>query len=444
MDVNILSLINNREFDDLSVLFAHMNPVDIAEVLENAEFEQSIAAFRTLDDQLAADVFSYISPEHQELYVAQFSDKEVESIMEDMSVDDMVDLIEDMPENLSKRVLENVSTEKGELVDRILDYPEDSAGSVMTTEMVELLADMTVKDALNTIRTTGVDKETIYTCYVVDYERKLVGVVTADTLLYAQFLSIIGNLMDTNIISAQANEDREELAARFSKYDLLAMPVVNRSGQLVGIITVDDIIRVITEEDTEDFEKLVGIKPSDDPYMKTGIFKLARSRILWLMILMFTAMIAGFILEQFEDALAGMQILVAFIPMLMGAGGNAGSQASTVVIRGMAIGEITVSDIFKLIWKEARIAVICSVVLGFANFIRIFFMYNQNYTLAWVVTLSLCITLIVAKTIGCTIPIIAKLVKIDAAVMAAPLITTIVDATALIVFFMIARSAFNL
>ncbi|MCL2197965.1 MAG: magnesium transporter [Defluviitaleaceae bacterium] len=445
MDKNIIEIINEKQYDDLLILFAHMNAVDIADALEHVEEEQAIEVFRLLDDdeKLSADVFSYLSLERQRLFVEELTDIEVEEIMEDLSVDDIVDFIEDVPDDVGKRVLENVSTEKSEIVDRILDYPEDSAGSIMTTEIVELSADATVKDALHTIRTAGVDKETIYTCYVVDEERKLIGVVTADTLLYSRLSEKVGELMDTNVISAAASDDREVLAASFSKYDLLAMPVVNRSGQLAGIVTVDDIIRVITEEDTEDFAKLSGVNPTDVPYMKTGVFGHAKSRIIWLLALMLTAAVAGIVFSVFEDSLAQMAILVAFTPMLMGTGGNAGAQASTVVIRGMALGEIVKSDIWKLIWRETRIALLCSIVLGVVNFARIVIMHN-NFTLAWVVTLSLVITLVVSNAIGCMLPILAKMVKMDPAVMAAPLITTIVDCTALVVFFMIASMAFGL
>jgi magnesium transporter len=319
----------------------------------------------------------------------------------------------------------------------------------MTTEIVELTAETTVKDALHSIRSAGVDKETIYTCYVVHDERKLIGVVTADILLYSRLTEKVGSLMDTNVISASASDDREELTNRFSKYGLLAMPVVNRSGQLVGIVTVDDILRVITEEDTEDFSKIVGVTPTDVPYMKMGVFAHSKTRIIWLLALMLTAIVAGFVISAFEDSLAEMAILIAFTPMLMGAGGNAGAQSSTVVIRGMALGEIEKSDIFNLIWREARIAVVCSVILGVVNFARIYIMYAgdvtiNNFTLAWVVTLSLCLTLVVSKAIGCSLPIIAKTMKMDPAVMAGPLITTIVDCTALVVFFFIARAAFGL
>ena len=429
----------------LRLQFAKMNEADIAEVLEQAEDEAAIAAFRLLDEDLAADVFSYISPGRQQMLVEALSDDEVEGIMEELPIDDMVDFIEDVPEDVGKYVLDQVSPERSTLVDRILDYPDDSAGSVMTTEIVELSLTMTVKDALETIRTSGVDKETIYTCYVIDEDRKLIGVVTADTLVRANLSQPIAGIMDTNVISANATDDQEELSNQFRKYDLIAMPVVNRGGQLVGIVTVDDILRVIAEETTEDVEKMAGIRnTTDEPYMRTGVLRHARNRIAWLLILMLTAAITGAIISTFEDSLAVLPVLVAFIPMLMGAGGNAGAQSTTVVIRGMALGEIVIKDVMRVIWRETRIAIICGVVLGLANYMRIWLMHDRDGTLALVVSLSLAITLIVAKSIGCTLPILAKKVRIDPATMAAPIITTIVDCTALIVFFSIARVAFSI
>jgi len=445
MDNHVVDIINTQSHEELKILFAHMNAVDIADVLAHADEEHTIAAFRLLDDRVASEVFSYIPLERQHWLVGELTDFEVEEIMEDLPVDDMVDLIEEAPDDVGKRVLENVSPEKSELIDRMLDYPDDSAGSVMTTEVVYLRANMTANDALHTIRSSGVDKETIYTCYVIDSERKLIGVVTADELLYAPLAEKVRNLMDTNVIFAQASDDREEIAGLFAKYDLLAMPVVNRNNQLVGIVTIDDILDVMHQEDTEDFEKMVGIiNRSDEPYMKTSVTKHARNRIAWLLVLMLAAAITGAIISTFEDALAVLPVLVVFIPILMGVGGNAGAQTSTVVIRGMAIGEIEKSDIWKLIWRETRIALVCSVILGGANFIRVFFMYDRDYMLAFVVSISLCITLLVAKSIGCTLPILAKTLKLDPSIMAAPIITTIVDCTALIVFFSFARVAFGL
>ncbi|MCL2404687.1 MAG: magnesium transporter [Defluviitaleaceae bacterium] len=444
---NILELLNQSPLDNkkLRETFAQMNAVDIADALEQLSDDKAIAALRLIDDDdFAADVFSYVSPEKQQMLVEGLNDAEVVGIMNELPVDDIVDFIEDVPEDVGKYVLDQVSSEKGALVDRLLDYPEDSAGSVMTTEIVELSPHMTVKDALSTIRTSGVDKETIYTCYVIDEDRKLIGAVTADSLVRAGLNQQICDLMDINVISANATDDQEELTNQFRKYDLIAMPVINRSGHLIGIVTVDDILRVIEEETTEDFEKMAGISPLDEPYMRTGVLKHAQNRITWLLILMLTAAITGAIISTFEDSLAVLPVLVAFIPMLMGAGGNAGAQSTTVVIRGMALGEIVIKDVLRVVWRETRIAIICGIVLGLANYARIWLMHDRNGTLALVVSLSLVITLVVAKSIGCTLPILAKTMRIDPATMAAPIITTIVDCTALIVFFSIARIAFNI
>jgi len=432
--------VDKEKFD----AFNNMNPVDIAEILDETDDEQAVRAFRLLSNDLSADVFSYISPEKQKLLVEELTATEITDIMEELSADDMADFIEDVPDDVAQRVLDSISMEKGTTVDRLLDYPEDSAGSVMTTEIVELTADMTVKDALNTIRTSGVDKETIYTCYVVDAERRLMGAVTADTLVQADLHEKINNLTETNIISAHTTDDREEVALQFSKYDLIAMPVINRGGQLAGIVTVDDILRVIVEEDTEDFEIMGGMRPSDEPYLKTGVFQHVKNRIVWLTLMMLTAIITATIISTFEELLYVIPTLYAFIPMLMGAGGNAGAQSATVVIRGMALGDIAIKDVAKVVWRETRIALVCCLALGLVNFFRVFFTHGRDYTLALVITLSLCATLLVAKTIGCMLPLFAKKIGVDPAVMSAPLITTIVDCTALIFYFSIARLVLGL
>lgn len=436
----------NDEAETLRILdtIAGMNVADIAEALEEAEDEEALRVFRLLPNDISSDVFSYISPDKQQLLVEELTGPEITDIMEELPVDDMADFIDEVPDNVAQRVLENISAEKGTLVDRLLDYPEDSAGSVMTTEIVELTLNMTVKDALHSIRTSGVDKETIYTCYVVDDERKLIGAVTADTMVQADLNEKIINLTVTNIPTAHTDDDREEVALQFSKYDLLAMPVVNRYGQLAGIVTVDDILRVIVEEDTEDFNIMGGISPSDEPYMKTSVFQHVKNRILWLSLMLLTAIITGLIIVTFEDSLAVVPVLYAFMPMLMGAGGNAGAQSATVVIRGMALGDIVFKDMARVIWRETRIALVCCLALGLVNFLRVYFMHGNDYILALVITLSLCATLVIAKTIGCALPLLAKKANVDPAVMAAPLITTIVDCTALIVYFSIARLVFGI
>jgi magnesium transporter len=446
MNRDELLLLINEETDTALIVdaFVNMNVADISEALEEADEAQAVRAFRLLPADLAADVFSYISPDKQEILVSALTDPEITDIMEDLSADDMADFIEDVSDDVAQRVLDSVSTEKGTVVDRLLDYPEDSAGSVMTTEIVELTPEMTVKDALYTIRTSGVDKETIYTCYVVDAGRRLIGAVTADTLVQADLNEKISSLTNTYVITANTTDDREEVANQFRKYDLLAMPVINRGGQLAGIVTVDDVLRIIVEEDTEDFSIMGGMSPSDEPYLKTGVFGHVKNRIVWLTLMMLTAVITATIIAAFEDALHVVPVLYAFIPMLMGAGGNAGAQSATVVIRGMALGDIVMKDVARVVWRETRIAIVCSLALGAVNFIRVYFMHGRDYMLALVITLSLCATLLVAKTFGCVLPLIAKKCKVDPAVMSAPLITTIVDCTALILYFLIARTVLGI
>jgi magnesium transporter len=364
--------------------------------------------------------------------------------MNKLFVDDAVDFIEEMPANVVNRVLKNIQPEKRKLINHYLQYPDDSAGSIMTAEYVDLREDATVREAFDTIRSTGLTKETIYTCYVIRRDRLLVGVISAKTLMLAKPQERIGDIMDANLVYAYTTDDQEAIAEQFKKYSLLAMPVVDKEQRLVGIITVDDIVDVIVEESTEDIEKMNALAPSDDPYLKTGVFRLARNRILWLLVLMLSATITGIIISNFEAGLAALPILVAFIPMLMHTGGNAGSQSSTLIIRGMAIGEISPKDIIRIIWKEVRVGLICGLALGTVNFIRIFIMNGQNLMLCVTVTLSVCCTILIAKTVGCVLPLIAKCLKIDPAVMAAPLITTIVDAVSLIIYFLFAKAILGL
>ena len=445
MDTDILTLINSSiDAAQLHTIFASMNTVDIADLFEHVSKETAVRAFRLLPKNQAADVFSYIAPEKQQLIVEGLTDTEVAGIMNELFVDDAVDFLEEVPAVVVKRVLNNVGSEKRKLLNQILNYPKDSAGSVMTTEYVELTADMSVRDALNTIRLSGVDKVTIYTCYVVGADKKLIGAVYADALVHAELTEKISDIMDANVIFAQTTDDREAVAGTFRKYGLLAMPVVDQEQLLVGIITVDDILHIIEEEHTEDFEKMAAVNPSDEPYLKTGVLQQAKNRFPWLLVLMLSATITGAIIASFENSLTVLPALVAFIPMLMGAGGNAGAQSSTVIIRGMALGEIALKDVLKVLWREIRVGVICGIVLGIANFIRIFIINDKNALLSLVVTLSLFITLVVAKSIGCTLPIIAKKLKMDPAIMAAPLITTILDGTTLIVYFSIAKIAFHI
>jgi magnesium transporter len=442
----ILELIKNGSIGILKLkpLLADINTADIAEMFEELDREKKIQLFRILPEAIASDVFACMDSDHQQVIVEALTDNEIGEIMNELFVDDAVDFIEEMPANVVNRVLKNVQPEKRKLINNFLQYPDDSAGSIMTTEYVDLREEATVREAFNTIRSTGLNKETIYNCYVIRKDRLLVGAISAKTLMLAKPQQRIGKIMDTNLVFAHTTDDQEAIAEQFKKYSLLAMPVVDKEQRLVGIITVDDIVDVIVEESTEDIEKMNALAPSEDPYLKTGVFRLARNRIIWLLVLMLSATITGMIISNFENGLAALPILVAFIPMLMDTGGNAGSQSSTLIIRGMAIGEISPRDIIRIIWKEVRVGLLCGLALGTVNFIRIFIMNGQNLMLCVTVTLSVCCTILIAKTVGCVLPLVAKCLKIDPAVMAAPLITTIVDAVSLIIYFLFAKAILGL
>jgi magnesium transporter len=442
----ILTLIKESsiEISKLKVLLSDINTVDIAEIFQELDREKVIQLFRILPKAIASDIFAYMDSDQQQIIIEALTDTEIGEIMSKLFVDDAVDFIEEMPANVVNRVLKNVPAEKRKLINQILQYPDESAGSIMTTEYVDLREDATVREAFDAIRSTGLNKETIYTCYVIRRDRLLVGVVSAKTLMLARQQERIGDIMDTNLVFAYTTDDREAIADMFQKYSLLAMPVVDKEQRLVGIITVDDIVDVIVEESTEDIEKMNALAPSDEPYLKTGIFKLARNRILWLLVLMLSATITGIIISNFEAGLAALPVLMAFIPMLMDTGGNAGSQASTLIIRGMAVGEISPGEIMRVVWKEVRVGMLCGLALGLINFIRVYIMNGQNLLLCATVTLSLCCTILIAKTVGCVLPIVAKRLRIDPAIMAAPMITTIVDAVSLIIYFSIAKTILGL
>ncbi|MCL2006922.1 MAG: magnesium transporter [Treponema sp.] len=428
----------------LKNMLSELNTQDISEMFDELDRENIVKLFRILPKAVAADVFAHIDSDHQQIIVDALSDIEIGEIMGELFVDDAVDFIEEMPASVVKRVLMTVPAEKRTLINQILQYPEDSAGSIMTTEYVDLREDATVREAFEDIRNTGVTKETIYNCYVIRRDRLLVGVVSAKTLMLSKPREKIGDIMDTNIVFAHTTDDREVIADKFRKYSLLAMPVVDLEQRLVGIITVDDIMQVMVEESTEDMEIMGALTPSDDPYLKTGIFRLAKNRVLWLLVLMLSATITGSIISSFEDGLAVLPALIAFIPMLMGTGGNAGAQSSTLIIRGIAVGEISLKDVLRVVWKEIRVGAVCGLSLGIINFLRVYIMGERNPFLILTVTLALFCTIIIAKTIGGFLPILAKKVKIDPAIMAAPVITTAVDATSLMVYFSIAKVLFRL
>ncbi len=432
------ALLDVKNYRALREVLADTNEVDVALFIEELPVEKAVVTFRTLPKDMAADVFANLSPETQEVIIGSITDRELAVILDDLHTDDAVDMLEEMPANVVKRVLRNATPDDRALINQFLQYPENSAGSIMTAEFTDLRRDMTVEDAIKHIRRTGEDRETIYTCYVIDEQRKLDGVVTVKDLLLAHDECALDTIMDTDIISVKTTEDREEVARLFSKYDLLSMPVVDHENRLVGIVTVDDAVDVMEQEATEDFEKMAAMLPSERPYLKTGVFSLAKNRILWLLVLMVSGMITGGILGRYEAAFAAMPLLVTFIPMLTDTGGNAGSQSSTLVIRGMAVAEIQPHDLFSVLWKELRVSVVVGAVLAAVNYVRLIITYPGNEAVALTVALALFATVVMAKTIGGILPIVAKLFRADPAIMAAPLITTIVDAFSLVIYFSIA------
>lgn len=437
-------LINTRNYRELRVKLAEMNEVNIALFIEELPVEKATVAFRTLPKGLAADVFANLSSDTQEYIIGSINDQELAVIVEDLFVDDAVDMLEELPASVVKRVLKNATPDTRALINQFLQYPENSAGSIMTAEFTDLRRNMTVEDAIKHIRRTGEDRETVYTCYVIDDRRILDGVVTVKDLLLSEDDCSIENIMNTNFVSVTTLEDREEVAKLFAKYDLLSIPVVDHEGRLVGIVTVDDAVDVMEQEATEDFEKMAAMIPSEKPYLKTGVFVLAKNRIMWLLVLMISGMITGSILGKYEAAFAAMPMLVTFIPMLTDTGGNAGSQSSTLVIRGMAVSEISTKDLVAVMWKELRVSMLVGIVLSAVNFVRLVVTYPGNELIALTVALSLFATVVIAKTIGGALPIIAKLFKADPAIMAAPLITTIVDAFSLIIYFSVAEKLLHL
>ena len=438
-----------RQLAELRETLKNSNPVDFAEMLEEFSESEAIVLFRMLPKDTAAEVFAYLERDMQHNIINAIKDKEMREIIDDLFLDDVVDFIEEMPAGVVKRVLSHLPKEKRDMINQFLQYPEDSAGSIMTIEYVELNEDLTVAETFERIRQDGVDKETIYTCYVIDKKRYLLGAISAKTLLLASPDEKIGNIMTRDVIFAETSDDVESLANDFRRYGLLAMPIVDHEKRLVGIVTVDDVLEVQEEEATEDFEIMAAISPSDDPYLKTSVWKLARNRLPWLMLMMLTATITGSIIEAFDSVWERISMLMMFVPMLMDTAGNSGSQSSTLIIRGMAIEEVTVNDVLKVLWKELRVAFICGATLSVVNFVRIIVMYYKTavvniWTLSFSVSLALFLTVIMAKSVGCLFPIMAKKLRFDPAVMASPMITTIVDALALLVLFVIVKIMFRI
>lgn len=420
-----------------------MQKIDVASFIESLPSEQALIVFRTLSKDVAAEIFANLANEQKEHLIDAITDEELQQLMRGLMIDDAVDMLGELPANLVNRILRHTSNDVRNLINQFLLYPEFSAGSIMTAEFVQLKKELTVKQAIDHIRQVGEDKETIYTCYVTTQNRKLEGIVTVRSLLLSADNQVVENLMDPNFISVNTTDDQELVAELIKRYDLLSIPVVDHENRLVGIITVDDIIDVIEEENTEDFQKMGAMIPSDKPYLKTGVFELAKNRIAWLMILLVSGMITGGILSRFEDAFLVLPILVSFIPMLTDTGGNAGSQSSTLIIRGMAINEISIKDTAKVLYKEICVALIVGLILAFLTALRVYFL-GHGIMVALTVGISLYLTVILAKAIGSTLPMIAKLTKMDPAIMAAPLITTVVDAFSLIIYFSIAQKLLHI
>ncbi|MGB4431315.1 MAG: magnesium transporter [Limnochordia bacterium] len=430
-------LIADKDFKGVRAELSVLQDADIALFMEELQREHVVMVFRSLPKDRAAEIFSYLSSDMQQYIVEAITDQEVSSIINDLYLDDAADFLEEMPANVVKRVLRNASPEVRELINHFLKYPPHSAGSIMTAEFVDLRKTMRVSEAFQRIRRTAIDKETVYTCYVMDDNRRLEGVVTVRELFLADDDDIIGDIMEKNVIAVRTTEDQEEVAALLSRYNFISLPVVDEESRLVGIVTFDDVMEVIHQEATEDFQKMAAMAPSDKPYLKTSVFTLAKNRIVWLMILMLSATITGSILGKYEAAFISLPVLITFIPMLTDTGGNTGSQSSTLIIRGMALNELDTKDVGRILRKELSVSALMGAVLSGANFLRIILLHPGSYTMALAVSLALYATVMLAATIGSMLPLAARALKADPAIMAAPVVTTLVDATCLIIYFKI-------
>lgn len=432
-------LIKHKKYRQLRDIFEQFPEADIAGCIEVLPPEQAITVFRTLNKEMAAEVFAYMDVDMQEHIITSITDREIANIIDDLFVDDAVDFLEEMPANVVRRVMQNAHPDTRALINHFLKYPENSAGSIMTAEYVQLRKTMTVEDAILRIRRTGLDKETVYTCYVTDENRRLEGIVSVRTLLVSNDSELILDIMETDFISAITTDDREDVALKFSRYGFLSLPVVDNENRLVGIVTVDDAVEVIEQEATEDFEKMAAMSPSEKPYLKTNVFVLARNRIVWLLVLMVSAMLTGSVLGSYNATFLAFPVLVNNIPMITGAGGNAGSQSATMIIRGMAISEIRLADFFRVVWKELRVSLLVGSVLAAANYLRVVYLMKESPSIALTVSLALYVTIILAKVVGAILPMVGKAIRIDPAIMASPFISTVVDALSLVVFFNLAR-----
>lgn len=444
IEPTVMSLYESKKFNTLRDILVTLNPADISILLSKLPESSLPLLFRLLPKELAAEAFVEMESDMQEILIKGFSDAELKEVLNELYVDDTVDIIEEMPANVVKRILSQSDPQTRKEINVILRYPEDSAGSIMTTEFVELKAEMTIKEALEHIRMTATEKETINVCYVTDHSRHLIGVMSLREIILSKDNAKVGDLMSDNVISVTTVEDQEKVAEYFGKYDFIVLPVVDKDNRLVGIVTVDDAIDVLKEEATEDISKIAAITPSDKPYLKTSVLDIFKSRIPWLLLLMLSSTFTSMIISSFEAALASQVVLTAFIPMLMGTGGNSGSQSSVTVIRSLSLNELAFGDIITVIWKEIRIAVLCGVTLAICNYPKLLIVDRVSSSIALVICLSLAATVFFAKLVGCTLPMIAKKLGFDPTVMASPFITTIVDALSLIIYFGIATTVLGL
>lgn len=453
MEKEFLDLIAEKKYSRLRELLSELNPADIALILDEIPKKELPVIFRILPKETAAEVFVEMDSDTQQYLIEAFSDAELREVLDELFMDDTVDIIDEMPASVAKRILKQTDAKTRVMINKLLAYPEDSAGSIMTTEYIDLKGDMTVENAFDRIRKIGFETEMIYACYVTDERRKLQGYVTVKDLLLSPKDKLLRDIMDENVIFATTLEDKELVAGQFEKYDLMALPVVDTENRLVGIVTVDDAIDVITEEATEDIDKMAAILPSDKSYFKTGVFSTFKSRVPWLLLLMLSSTFTSAIIANFETKLASCIALVAFIPMLMGTAGNAGSQSSVTIIRAISLGDVKFRDIIRVIWKELRVAFVCGVVLSIINFAKLvlvdhFILHSFDNGLQFIEITVVCTTLffmiVISKLVGCTLPILAKKIGFDPAVMASPFITTIVDAISLIIYFGVAVALLNL
>ena len=441
---SIIQLIEEKNFKDARKEVLNSNEANLAEILEELDKENALILYRMLPKNMAAEVFSHLSNDQQRQIIISITDKEIKNIIDDLYFDDKIDFIEEMPANVVKKILANTNPEERKLINQFLNYPENSAGSIMTIEFVDLKKELTVKQAMEHIKKIGIEKEIIYTCYITDSQRKLEGIVSLRKLVTSDESLTINDIMETNIINVNTHDDQEEVANMMKKYDFVAMPVVDKEKRLIGIITVDDIVDVIEQENTEDMQKMAAMAPSEKEYLEEKTIDLVKHRLPWLLILMISATFTGGIITFFEDALAEVVVLTAFIPLLMDTAGNAGAQSSTLVIRSLALGDIKTSDFLKVMFKELKVSLIVGLILSIINFGRIVLFTPSGFDVALVVSITLFITITLAKTVGVILPIVATKVKLDPAIMASPLITTIVDAIALVVYFILAVAILNI